>query len=182
MQQILRRISFSHVVVGSVSLAAALFLVGLLTREDVAEKPYLRIAGSGFIFNYRVADAYYGFTALVQKPVKAYSTIEASFEDPAGGPAHVVTARLTPRTSRYGLRSPPLRGIEADRPYHVSVRLLQNGDGALLFADDFTVTSQISDRIVPPEPLTIGPGYTRNPRLPNGWTAPAATGKLGHSG
>ena len=175
-----RDISFKHVVVGLVSLAAVLFAVGLLTRENVAEKPYLKIAGSGFIFNYRVADAYYGFTALVQKPVKSYSMIEASFEDPAGGPPHVVTQKLTPRSSRYGLRSPPLRGIEAGRPYHVSVRLLQNGDGALLFADDFTVTSQLSDRVVPPQPLTIGPGYRRNPNLPDGWTAPASDQGLDH--
>ncbi len=163
-------------------LAAGLFAVGFLTREDISEQPYLKIAGSGFIFNYRVADAYYGFTALVQKPVKNYSTIEARFEDPSGGPPYVVTQRMRPRSHRYGLRSPPLRGIEAGRPYHVSVRLLQNGDGAVLFHDDFTVVSRMSDRIVPPEPLTIGPGYTRNPRLPHGWTAPASDGRLDQRG
>ncbi|NDW07746.1 hypothetical protein [Jiella pacifica] len=178
----LRDVSFKHVVVGLVSLAGALLAIGLITRKDVAEKPYLRIAGAGFIFNYRVADAYYGFTALVQKPVKTYSMIEARFEDPAGGPPHRVTQKLTPRASRYGLRSPPLRGIEAERPYHVSVRLIQNGDGAILFEDEFTVTSQISDRIVPPQPLTIGPGYRRNPNLPNGWTAPASDRGLDHPG
>lgn len=178
----LRHLRFKHLLIGLVSLAAGLFAIGFLTREDVAEKPYLKIAGSGFIFNYRVADAYYGFTALVQKPVKNYSIIEARFEDPAGGPPHVVTSKLTPRSSRYGLRSPPLRGIEAGRPYRVSVRLVQNGDGAILFADAFTVTSQISDRIVPPAPLTIGPGYARNPRLPDGWTAPASDEGLDHRG
>ena len=98
--------------------------------------------------------------------------IEAEFEDPAGGPPHRVTAKLTPRSSRYGLRSPPLRGIEANRPYHVSVRLVQNGDGAVLFRETFTVASKISDRIVPSEPLTVGPGYARNPNLPHGWQAP----------
>ena len=182
MSQLLRRVgirpvaighvSAGHVAVGLVALALVLFGVGLLTREDVADKPYLKIAGAGFIFNYRVADAYYGFTAVVQKPVRNYSRIEAEFEDPAGGPPHRVTARLTPRSSRFGLRSPPLRGIEANRPYHVSVRLVQNGDGAGLFRETFTVSSKISDRIVPPEPLTVGPGYARNPNLPHGWQAP----------
>ncbi|MBP0614352.1 hypothetical protein [Jiella mangrovi] len=180
MSRFLRHIRFTHVVGGFLSLALVLFGIGLLSRENMADKPYLRIAGSGFIFNYRVADAYYGFTALVQRPVRNYSRIEASFEDPAGGPPHLVSAKLTARTNRYGLRSPPLRSIEADHPYHVSVRLVQNGDGAVLFTDEFTVTSQISDRVVPPEPLTIGPGYTRNPRLPNGWVAPAAHQALDH--
>ncbi|MCE7026743.1 hypothetical protein [Jiella avicenniae] len=176
----LRDVSFKNVVFGLVSLAGVLFAVGLLTREEVADKPYLKIAGSGFIFNYRVADAYYGFTALVQKPVKNYSRIEARFEDPSGGPPHVVTRKLTPRSKRYGLRSPPLRGIEAQRPYHVSVRLIQNGDGTVLFDDEFTVTSQISDGVVPLQPLTIGPGYARNPELPDGWAAPASDRGLDH--
>ena len=176
MSRFLRRVRFHHIAVGLVLLAGVLFGVGLLTREDIAEKPYLKIAGSGFIFNYRVADAYYGFTALVQKPVKSYSRIEAEFEDPLGSEPHRVSVKMTPRSSRYGIRSPPLRGIEANRPYHVSVRLVQIGDNAVLYRNNFTVTSQISDRIVPAEPLTVGPGYARNPRLPDGWTAaPAST-------
>ena len=182
MSSFVNRISARHVTVGLVLLGLLLFGVGLLTRENIADKPYLKIAGSGFIFNYRVADAYYGFTALVQKPVKNYSLIEAEFEDPGGGPPHVVTAKLTPRSSRYGLRSPPVRGIEAHRPYRVSVRLIQNGDGAVLYRDEFTITSQMSDRIVPPEPLTVGPGYTRNPQLPGGWTAPSADQALDQRG
>ncbi|TFF23065.1 hypothetical protein E3C22_11520 [Jiella endophytica] len=183
MSRLLRRISIVNVATGLAALALVLFGVGLLTREDVADKPYLKIAGSGFIFNYRVADVYYGFTAFVQKPVKNYSVIEATFEDPSGGSPHQVRVKMSPRSSRYGVRSPPLRGVEAHHPYRVSVRLIQNGDGAVLFEDAFTVTSQISDRIVPPQPLTVGPGYTRNPQMPDGWTAPAASDpRLDHAG
>jgi len=166
--------TFRHVAVGLTGLAVILFVIGLMFREDVGKKPYLKIAGAGFIFNYRVSDAYYGFTAIVQKPVRNYSVIEAEFEDPAGGPPHRVRAKLTPRSKRYALRSPPLRGIEAKRPYRVSVRLVQNGDKAVLFERDFTVASQISDRVVPPQPLTVGPGYHRNQDLPRGWKAPSA--------
>ncbi len=168
----LDRIRFHHVVLSGIGLVAVLLALGLATREDIASKPYLKIAGSGFIFNYRVADAFYGFTAVVQKPVKAYSQIEASFENPAGGPPIKVNQVVTPRTARYGIRTPPLRGIEKDKPYKVSVRLLQNGDGAVLFDDSFTVASQMSDAVMPPEPLTIGPGYTQNPHLPKEWQVP----------
>lgn len=170
----LDQISVRQVLLASIGLVAILFAIGLATRENVADKPYLTIAGSGFIFNYRVADAYYGFTAIVEKPVRNYSRIEASFEDPAGGPPFLVSTKLTPRSKRYGLRSPPLSGIEKDKPYHVTVRLVQNGDGAVLFEDAFTVASQMSDAVMPPAPLTIGPGYTRNPDLPDGWKAPTA--------
>ena len=168
----LNRIRFHHVILFAISVVVAALAVGLATREDIASKPYLKIAGSGFIFNYRVADAFYGFTAVIQKPVKAYSQIEASFENPAGGLPITVRQVVTPRTDRYGIRTPPLRGIEKDRPYRVSVRLVQNGDDKVLFADSFTVASQMSDAVMPPEPLTIGPGYTQNPRLPPEWQVP----------
>ena len=49
---------------------------------------------------------------------------------------------------------------------------MQNGDGAVLFEDSFTVTSQISDLVMPPAPLTVGPGYARNPHLPDAWKPP----------
>jgi hypothetical protein len=29
----------------------------------------------------------------------------------------------------------------------------------------------MSDAVMPPAPLTVGPGYTRNPDLPDGWKA-----------
>lgn len=168
----LDRIRFHHVVWSGIGLVAVLMSIGLATREDMASKPYLKVAGSGFIFNYRVADAFYGFTAVVQRPVKAFSQIEATFENPAGGPPIAVSQVVTPRTDRYAIRTPPLRGIEKDRPYLVTVRLVQNGDRQVLFDDNFTVASQMSDAVMPPEPLTIGPGYTRNPDLPKEWQVP----------
>ena len=154
----------------TIALSGAAFLLALgvaawAVRVPPGETPYLRIAGAGFMFNYRVADAYYGFTALVMKPVKNSSVIEASFEDPAGGPPFVITAKLWPKTRQYGLRSPPLTGIEKDRPYQVTVRLLQQGDGAVLFEDAFTVKSSLSSAVMPSTPLTIGPGYTKNPNV-----------------
>ncbi|WP_245413375.1 hypothetical protein [Mangrovicella endophytica] len=162
-------VSFGHVVAATLLLLGLLLGIGLATRQPPAETPYLKIAGAGFMFNYRIADAYYGFTVYVMKPVKTASVIEATFEDPGGGAPIVVREELSPRARQYGLRTPPLHGIRKDRPYQVRVRLLQWGDGAVLHDERFTVASQIDDAVMPKAPLTIGPGYMRNPAvLPDG--------------
>lgn len=163
----IREISFRHVLVAMIALLLALFALGWATREPPAGKPYLKIAGMGFIFDYRTSQAFYGFTAYLQKPVANYSLIEATFENPAGGAPFVVTKKLSPRSTRYGLRSPDLNGVKAHVPYHVHVRLLRNPDHAVLFETDFTVSSQQDQSILPEKPLTIGPGYYPNPELPN---------------
>jgi hypothetical protein len=159
-----------HIQPRSIALAGGAFLLALAAaawavRVPPGETPYLKIAGAGFMMNYRTAEATYGFTALVTKPVKNSSVIEAIFEDPAGGPPIVVRAKLWPKTRQYGLQTPPLQGIEKDRPYQVTVRLLQQGDGAVLFEDAFTVVSSLSSAVMPSAPLTIGPGYTKNPNV-----------------
>jgi hypothetical protein len=159
----LDRISLPRIVAASVTLLAVLLAIGWMTREDPANKPYLKILGGGFMFNYRVADVYYGFTAVVDRPLPTGSIIEAAFEDPAGGPRYVVRTRVGTGTSRYALRSPPVRGVEADKPYHVAIRVLDRTEQELLWTHDLAFRSRISDRVVPDRPLTVGPGYARNP-------------------
>lgn len=160
-------VTFKHVLAGMIGLLMVLLAFGWVTREPPAGKPYLKIAGMSFIFDFRTAQAFYGFTAYLMKPVPNYSLIEATFEDPAGGPPFVVTKKLSPRSTRYGLRSPDLHGVKAHVPYAVHVRLLRNPDHAVLFETDFTVASQQDQSILPEKPLTIGPGYYPNPDLPN---------------
>lgn len=156
--------------VGLAGLAIAVlaFGIGWMTREDPADKPYLQIVGGGFIFNYRVADVFYGFTAQVMKPVPVGSIIAAEFEDPAGGPPLLVEKRVNARTARYGLRSPTVHGVEANHPYEVTIRLYDWQRKELLWEGRKSYSSRISDAIVPDKPLTIGPGYHRNPELPQG--------------
>src|SRR5690606_34085034 len=120
-----RMFSFRGIVVAACLMLVPLFAVGWLTREDPAEKPYLKILGGGFIFNYRVADVYYGFTAVVQRPLPTGSVVEAAFEDPGGGAAHLVRQRIGgPEMVRFAMRSPPVRGVETGKPYHVAIRIL----------------------------------------------------------
>lgn len=154
-------VSLPKLVGFSLVLLAVLMAIGWATREDPANKPPLKILGGGFMFNYRIADVHYGFTAAIQRPLPAGSIIEAEFEDPAGGPNHVVRERVEVRASRYTLRSPPIRGVEAGKDYHVEVRLKTRGDEAVLWSDRLAFRSQVSDAVAPDAPLTVGPGYHR---------------------
>ncbi|MVA97203.1 hypothetical protein GN330_08075 [Nitratireductor sp. CAU 1489] len=157
----IRQVTVPRIAVATAVLLALLLAAGWLTREDPASKPYLKILGSGFMFNYRVADVYYGFTALVERPLPTGSIIEATFEDPAGGAGHVVRTRVGTDTARYSLRSPSVRGVEKDRPYRVAIRVLDREEREVLWRDRLSVRSQISDAVVPAKPLTVGPGYAR---------------------
>jgi hypothetical protein len=157
------RINLRSIIAAATVLLGVLFAVGWLTREDPQTKPYLKILGGGFMFNYRVADVYYGFTALVVRPLPTGSIIEASFEDPAGGSDHVVRLRVGTQTERYSLRTPPVRGVEAGRPYRVAIRVMDREEREVHWRHELVYTSQISDAIVPEKPLTTGPGYARNP-------------------
>ena len=73
-----RAFTLGRVIVAAFVLLAVLFAAGWLTRDDPARKPYLQIVGGGFIFNYRVADVFYGFTAVVQRPLPTGSIVEAT--------------------------------------------------------------------------------------------------------
>lgn len=157
--------TFEKLAAGVIALAAVLFAIGWLTREDPAGKPYLRIAGGGFIYNYRIADVFYGFTAYVLKPLPAGSWLVAEFEDPAGGAPLVVETRMHARSAKYGVRSPGIRGVKAGRPYHVSIKVYDYTRSRLIWSDQRQFVSQIDDTVVPDKPLTIGPGYHRNPDL-----------------
>lgn len=159
------RMSFGSFAIGFSLFTLFLIAVGLVTRTPPSEAPIVSIAGSGFLFNYRIGEVRYGFTARINRPVKQYSKLIAHFEDPAGGPDLVTTEKLNVRTVRYAVASPPLRGVEKGKPYRVLVELRQNGDNAVLYRNTFTVTSQLSDNVVPTAPLTIGPGYARNPQM-----------------
>ncbi|MEQ9573129.1 MAG: hypothetical protein RLN95_13795 [Nitratireductor sp.] len=154
----IRHVTVSRILAATATVLALLLAAGWLTREDPASKPYLKILGSGFIFNYRVADVYYGFTVLVQRPLPTGSIIEATFEDPAGGAGHVVRTRVGTDTARYSLRSPPVRGVEKDKPYKVAIRVLDREERAVLWRDSVSVRSQIGDAVGPVRTLTVGPG------------------------
>jgi len=161
-----RIFTLGRVLTAAGALLVLLFAIGWATREDPGEKPYIRIIGGGFIFNYRVADVHYGFTAVVERPLPTGTIVEAEFEDPSGGEPHIVRQRMGgPETARFAMRSPPVRGVEAGKPYHVALRVFDREEKGLLWSHGQDFRSQISDDVVPEVPLTIGPGYARNPEI-----------------
>lgn len=153
---------------GVALLLAVLFAIGWATREDPSDKPPIEILGGGFILNYRIADTYYGFTAHVTRPLASGSIIEASFEDPAGGPPFVVRERVSPMTDRYAMRSPSLFELEAGRPYAVAIRVLDREGTEEIWSETVTYASRVGGDAVPRRALTVGPGYHRNPAQPGG--------------
>lgn len=131
--------------------------------ETAADEPYLEITGGGFVFNYRVADAYYGFVARPLRSLPEGASLEARFEDPAGGPGYLEQQPAADNALRYSFRSPPLQGIEAGRPYAVELRLVAEDQKTVLQTLTRTYTSQLDQEVNPEKPLTVGPGYHKNP-------------------
>jgi len=160
--------SFEKIVAAMIGLVLVLTAIGWVTREDPADKPYLGIAGGGFIFNYREARVFYGFTADVLKPLSVGTLMIADFEDPGGGPPLTVETRLHARSTRYGVHSPNVRGVRAGQPYQVSIRLYDHTRTRLIWSAQKSFISQVDDSVVPEKPLTIGPGYFPNPELSKG--------------
>lgn len=158
-----KTLSFGAAMSLTASALVALFAIAWAFRPNVDDMPYLKIAGGGFVFNYRVAEVFYGFTARVTRPLATGSIIEAVFEDPQGGAPHVVRQRVGTETDRYALRSPGIRGVQAGQTYQVAVRVLNRQGDQELWHSTLQYTSQISDDIIAEKPLTIGPGYTVNP-------------------
>ncbi|SEB61965.1 hypothetical protein SAMN05216452_2470 [Nitratireductor aquibiodomus] len=159
----MKSLSLRSIILAALALCAVLFTIGWFTRNDPSQEPYIKILGGGFMFNYREAEVFYGFTAQVVRPLASGSIIEATFDDPSGGAPLVVSERVSTMTERYALRTPPVRGVEARKPYHVSIRVYDRQKTSLLWQTEMDFTSQISDRVVPDKPLTIGPGYHLNP-------------------
>jgi hypothetical protein len=163
-----RRLRGSRVAIAVAAAAAVALALGyvLANRPPPGEKPYLTFLGGGFIFNYRIGEVTYGFTAQVTRPLPVGTIIEAVFEDPAGGASLMVRVRVGTEKLRYSLSSPPVHGVVADRPYHVTVRLVARDDNEILARYEKEYASQVGQDVMSEGPLTIGPGYQRPPPRP----------------
>jgi hypothetical protein len=157
-------------IVAVVVLVAAVFLS---REQDDPSEPYIEFAGGGFIFNYNVASATYGFVARVVRRVPPGTLLEAEFEDPAGGPPIVVHGVAGGYARQFRFESPPLQSIVANRDYRVELRLIDPGDGTLMGAYSRTFRSDLDQDMLPAAPTTIGPGYRPNPE--SGLAVPPGT-------
>ena len=124
------------------------------------DKPYLTFAGGGFVFNYRLATADYGFVARVMRTIPAGSILEAEFENPAGGDPIVLRQSTSAGRSSYVFRTPPLQGVRANRDYQVVLRLLDS-EQMELASHRKSFRSSVDQNVLPETPPVVGPGYQR---------------------
>lgn len=138
-------------------------LLALAGCKDDPNAPYLEFAGGGFIFNYRNAEAFYGFVA---KPVRALpegSVIEAQFEMPNSTIPFVVTQDVKPGMLQFSFRTPDLRGVEKGHPYKAVMRLLASPSGPEIARYERSFHTDVEQASLPDKPLVVGPGYQSNP-------------------
>ena len=149
-------------------LALAASVAFLAAGCDEREAPYLEFGGGGFIFNYRMATADYGFVARVARSIDDGVIIEAEFEDPGGGEPIVIRQTATGTQAYYTFRTPPVQGVEAGRDYRVELRLLDPAGVRVIARYGRTFRSQLDQGVLPAGPTVAGPGH--QPRT--GSTAP----------
>lgn len=145
-------------VAAALLLAGGILLVAPLTHRDGGDGPMLSVEGGGFVFNYRIAEATYGLVARVEREIPAGTRILAAFEDPAGGAPIVEEQVARAGMTKLVLKSPPVEGVVAGRPYAVTVRML-SPEGAEIGRLETSFTSNIDQSVMPRAPLTEGPGY-----------------------
>jgi hypothetical protein len=141
----------------------ALALAALVGCSD-DKSPYLELRGGGFLFNYRIAEATGSLVVGPLRTLPANSVIEVNFENPAGGPAIVLRKPVAADDSKFDFNTPPLTGIVKDKPYQVTIRLLDK-EGKELQRIDKPFKSSLDQSILPEKPLVVGPVYTPNPEL-----------------
>jgi hypothetical protein len=122
---------------------------------------YLAVAGGGFVFNYRIAEATYGIALTPLRDIPDDAVIEATFDNPSGGEPIVLTEQGPFNPTRISFQTSPLQGIVADHPYKVVV-LLTDAAGAELQRLEKTFQSELDQSVLPDDPLAIGPGCQEN--------------------
>ena len=144
------------------TLLPAVIAGAILIACDSDDKPYLAFAGGGFIFNYRLATADYGFVARVERTLPAGSIIEAEFENPAGGDPIVLRQKTKAGRQSYVFRTPPLEGVRANYDYQVVLRLL-DAEHKEIASYRRTYRSSADQSVLPERPPVVGPGHQPAP-------------------
>lgn len=136
-------------------------LAGCQRKDD--EGP-TQLSGRLFIFNYRVASASYMITLKKIAPIPDGTTAVAEFENPAGGDPLVVQQKIYSFWDKITLESPDLHCVRKDRPYSVSIKLVDASDKTIQTIKT-EVKSDLDQTVLPTKPLVVGPAYTANPDI-----------------
>jgi hypothetical protein len=140
----------------------ALIIVALLASCQREQSDYISVQGKIFIFNIRLARAYYTLNLNRLQATPDGSMVTAEFENPAGGPPLISEQKVFPKMARIDLESPDLNCVIAGKPYKIHVTL-KSPDGKVLQMLDTTLTSTLDQTVMPAEALVEGAAYDRNP-------------------
>lgn len=138
---------------------ALLVLLSGCSGSESDNRPYLEFIGGGFIFNYRLAEADYGFVAKPLRRIPEGTILEATFENPSGGAPIVIRQKAKWGRSQYVFRTPPVRGVKAHHDYRVELRLLDAEDRHVIASYTKSFRSDVDQSILPERPPVVGPGY-----------------------
>ncbi|MBB5572057.1 MULTISPECIES: hypothetical protein [Rhizobium] len=146
----------------AIVLMAALAGLALAGCQRQAENGPTELSGRLFVFNYRVATASYMITLKKIAPIPEGTTAVAEFENPMGGDPLVVREKIYTFWDKITLESPDLHCVRKDRPYSVSIKLVDASDKTIQSIKT-EVKSDLDQTVLPTRPLVVGPSYTKNP-------------------
>src|SRR3954454_9856412 len=98
--------------------------MALSACSEDSSSPYLAFAGGGFIFNYRNAEAFYGFVAKPLRRLPEDAVIEARFDLPESAEPYFARTKVVPGQLQYSFKTPFLHGIQKDHEYKAVLRLI----------------------------------------------------------
>jgi hypothetical protein len=140
----------------------AVILVALSASCQREKTDYISVNGKIFIFNIKLAQAYYQLDLNRLPATPDNSVARAEFEDPAGGPVLVTEQKVFPNMTRIDLQSPDVNCVVAGKPYKIHVTL-RDSDGKELQTLDTTLTSTLDQTVMPAKALVLGAAYDKNP-------------------
>ena len=136
-------------------------LAGLVLAacDNQAGKPYVKIVGGGFVFNYRYSTYIYGFVVKPLRPLPAGGVLEASFDLPDSDEKFVATLPVQEGKTQYLFESKPLQGVKKDTPYKVRLRLVEEGSGKELALLEKDYKTTVDQSTLPTKAPVKGIGY-----------------------
>lgn len=144
-------------------LATCILAAGLLAGGCQRQaEDYVAVSGKVFIFNVRLARAFYMLTLKRLENLPDNAVVVAEFENPAGGPPLLREQKVFAKMTRIDIQSPDLRCVRTGKAYAIRLTV-RSAEGDVLQTLDTSLNSTIDDTALPEEPLVIGGAYDRNP-------------------